>query len=33
MTEATARFQDKREIILDGAARLFNQHGINGGML
>lgn len=29
----TARFQDKREAILDGAARLFNQHGIKGGML
>ncbi len=33
MTETTARFQDKRERILDGAARLFNQQGINGGML
>lgn len=33
MTETTARFQDKRESILDCAARLFNQRGINGGML
>jgi AcrR family transcriptional regulator len=33
MTTATARFQDKREAILDGAARLFNQQGINGGTL
>ncbi|HSB21504.1 MAG TPA: TetR/AcrR family transcriptional regulator [Burkholderiaceae bacterium] len=29
----TERFQDKREAILDGAARLFNQHGIKGGLL
>lgn len=29
----TARFQDKREAILDGAARLFNEHGVKGGML
>jgi AcrR family transcriptional regulator len=29
----TERFDDKREAILDGAARLFNQHGIRGGML
>lgn len=33
MSAVTARFQDKREAILDGAARLFNQQGINGGML
>lgn len=33
MTRGTTRFQDKREAILDGAARLFNQHGIKGGML
>ncbi len=33
MTVGTVRFQDKRDAILDGAARLFNQHGINGGML
>jgi AcrR family transcriptional regulator len=33
MSDVTARFQDKRETILDGAARLFNQQGINGGML
>ena len=33
MTRATARFQDKREAILDGAARLFNAHGVKGGML
>ncbi len=26
----TARFRDKREAILDGAARLFNQHGVKG---
>lgn len=31
--EATTRFQDKREAILDGAARLFNEQGIHGGML
>jgi AcrR family transcriptional regulator len=29
----TERFDDKRELILDGAARLFNQHGIKGGLL
>jgi len=29
----TERFDDKREVILDGAARLFNRHGIKGGML
>ena len=29
----TERFDDKREAILDGAARLFNQHGIRGGLL
>jgi AcrR family transcriptional regulator len=29
----TERFDDKREAILDGAARLFNQHGIKGGLL
>ena len=29
----TERFEDKREAILDGAARLFNQHGIKGGLL
>lgn len=33
MSRATARFQDKREAILDGAARLFNEQGIRGGML
>lgn len=33
MTRGTARFQDKREAILDGAARLFNEHGVKGGML
>ena len=33
MTRATERFEDKREAILDGAARLFNQHGIRGGLL
>lgn len=33
MSETTARFQDRREAILDCAARLFNQRGINGGML
>jgi AcrR family transcriptional regulator len=33
MTRGTERFEDKREIILDGAARLFNQHGIKGGLL
>ncbi|MDT7835689.1 TetR/AcrR family transcriptional regulator [Aquabacterium sp. OR-4] len=29
----TARFEAKREAILDGAARLFNQQGIRGGTL
>ncbi len=33
MSGGTARFQDKREAILDGAARLFNEHGVKGGML
>jgi AcrR family transcriptional regulator len=33
MSRATARFQDKREAILDEAARLFNEHGVKGGML
>lgn len=33
MTRGTERFEDKREAILDGAARLFNQHGIKGGLL
>lgn len=33
MSQATARFEDKREAILDGAARLFNEHGVKGGML
>jgi AcrR family transcriptional regulator len=33
MTRATERFEDKREAILDGAARLFNQQGIKGGLL
>src|SRR5262245_13184024 len=33
MTRATERFEDKREAILDCAARLFNQHGIKGGLL
>ena len=33
MTRGTERFDDKREAILDGAARLFNQHGIKGGLL
>ena len=31
--KATARFRDKREAILDGAARLFNQHGVKGAMI
>lgn len=30
---STARFEEKRDAILDGAARLFNQHGIAGGTL
>ncbi len=33
MTRATERFEEKREVILDGAARLFNQHGIKGALL
>ena len=33
MTQGTARFQDKRDAILDGAARLFNAQGVKGGML
>lgn len=33
MTHATARFRDKREAILDGAARLFNERGVKGGMI
>lgn len=33
MTQGTHRFKEKREAILDGAARLFNQHGIRGGTL
>lgn len=33
MTAATTRFRDKREAILDGAARLFNEHGIKGAMV
>lgn len=30
MTEATSRFLDKREAILDAAARQFNRHGAKG---
>lgn len=33
MTGQTRRFADKREAILDGAARLFNEHGVRGGLL
>jgi AcrR family transcriptional regulator len=33
MTAPTARFDDKREAILDHAARLFNEHGLKGAML
>jgi AcrR family transcriptional regulator len=33
MSHATARFQDKREAILDGAARQFNQHGVRAAMM
>lgn len=33
MSRKTTRFQDKREAILDGAARLFNEQGLRGGML
>lgn len=31
--QGTHRFNEKREAILDGAARLFNQQGIRGGTL
>ena len=30
---ATLRFAEKRELILDGAARLFNKRGIKAGTL
>ena len=33
MTAPTARFDDKRETILDHAARLFNEHGVKGAPL
>jgi AcrR family transcriptional regulator len=33
MNRGTERFEDKREAILDGAARLFNEQGIRGGLL
>lgn len=33
MTTPTARFDDKREAILDHAARLFNEHGVKGAPL
>jgi AcrR family transcriptional regulator len=33
MTQGTTRFRDKREAILDGAARLFNQQGVKGAMI
>jgi AcrR family transcriptional regulator len=33
MTQGTTRFRDKREAILDGAARLFNLQGIKGAMI
>lgn len=33
MSQDTLRFKEKREAILDGAARLFNQQGIRGGTL
>lgn len=33
MSQGTARFEEKREAILDGAARLFSEHGIRGGTL
>lgn len=33
MSTGTARFEEKREAILDGAARLFSEHGIRGGTL
>jgi AcrR family transcriptional regulator len=33
MSRATTRFRDKREAILDGAARLFNRHGVKAGKL
>jgi len=32
-TRATLRFAEKRELILDGAARLFNRRGIKAGTL
>jgi AcrR family transcriptional regulator len=32
-SRGTVRFEGNREAILDGAARLFNQHGIKGGLL
>lgn len=31
--KGTTRFHDKRDAILDGAARLFNEQGVRGGML
>ena len=31
--QATLRFAEKRELILDGAARLFNRRGIKAGTL
>lgn len=30
---STLRFAEKRELILDGAARLFNRRGIKAGTL
>lgn len=33
MGRSTDRFKDKREAILDGAARLFNEQGVKGGLL
>ncbi|HSW26914.1 MAG TPA: TetR/AcrR family transcriptional regulator, partial [Burkholderiaceae bacterium] len=33
MRRATGRYEEKREVILDGAAHLFNQHGIKGALL
>ena len=33
MKRSTPRFQDKREAILDAAARLFNEQGVKGGLL
>ena len=32
-TGSTLRFAEKRELILDGAARLFNRRGIKAGTL